>query len=395
MHTQCPHCHTVFQISVVHLKAANGNVRCGKCLGVFSALDHLSEKPPQTDPDNMDTAGTNNTSAEPAMADISHLQQIDKNDAEFAELAREFEHFREETDTSPLDNAHLNTIRTTNTDTDTDTNTNIDEIISEILEETRTETTGAAPSALGATNPSTPSNIPLSNTNEAIIIEAEDLEAPGLDIPPTNAAGTPHIDASAGNTKHITADAATIINVPSVIRDDLRAAKIVRLRPSNTFWATGSLLLMLTLLTQAVYLERDSLARDPQYRPWLEQLCRFTGCTLARLYNIRQIDIIGRDVRTHPHADKALIASTTLINKAPFAQPYPLLTLSFSDITGTLLAQRRFTPREYLRPGTDITVGMPSNLPIQVELELVDPGKTALNYEFRAEPAPDIAVPVS
>jgi predicted Zn finger-like uncharacterized protein len=178
--------------------------------------------------------------------------------------------------------------------------------------------------------------------------------------------------------------------VPAVILDELQAAKAERLRPSNTPWVLGTILLMLALVLQVGYYARDDLARDPTLRPWILQLCQLAGCTLSQPYDISLIDIIGRDVRSHPKAPHALIASTTLINNAPFVQPYPLLTLVFSDITGTELARRRFTPREYLSSDIDIAAGMTPNTPVSIELELVDPGKAAVNYEFHAELDPRI-----
>ena len=39
--TQCPHCGTTFKVTNAHLNAANGSVRCGACLKVFSAKNHL------------------------------------------------------------------------------------------------------------------------------------------------------------------------------------------------------------------------------------------------------------------------------------------------------------------------------------------------------------------
>ena len=39
--TRCPHCHTSFRVSDEHLEAAGGVVRCGSCLQVFKATDHL------------------------------------------------------------------------------------------------------------------------------------------------------------------------------------------------------------------------------------------------------------------------------------------------------------------------------------------------------------------
>jgi predicted Zn finger-like uncharacterized protein len=39
--TRCPHCHTSFRVSDEHLEAAGGVVRCGSCLQVFKATEHL------------------------------------------------------------------------------------------------------------------------------------------------------------------------------------------------------------------------------------------------------------------------------------------------------------------------------------------------------------------
>ncbi len=43
MYTQCSKCETVFKLSAEVLRAAGGQVRCGKCGEVFNALAHLAE----------------------------------------------------------------------------------------------------------------------------------------------------------------------------------------------------------------------------------------------------------------------------------------------------------------------------------------------------------------
>lgn len=234
-----------------------------------------------------------------------------------------------------------------------------------------------------------------------------DITAAGPEVEVSEAASEQGIEEQATTTEAATANetadtaqAATEADrpsrpVPAVILDELHAAKAERLRPSNTPWVVGTVLLMLLLALQVGYYSRDDLARDPTLRPWLIKLCQLTGCTLSQPYDISLIDIIGRDVRSHPTARKALIASTTLINNASFVQPYPLLTLVFSDITGTELARRRFTPREYLSSDIDIAAGMAPDTPVRIELELVDPGKAAVNYEFHAELDPRIRRPLS
>ncbi len=44
MFTQCSKCETVFKLSAEVLRAAAGQVRCGKCGEVFNALAHLAEE---------------------------------------------------------------------------------------------------------------------------------------------------------------------------------------------------------------------------------------------------------------------------------------------------------------------------------------------------------------
>ena len=45
MYTRCPACLTVFRISSADLRAADGEVVCGRCDAQFNALTSLSETP--------------------------------------------------------------------------------------------------------------------------------------------------------------------------------------------------------------------------------------------------------------------------------------------------------------------------------------------------------------
>ena len=44
MYTQCSKCETVFKLSAEVLRAAGGQVRCGKCGELFNALARLAEE---------------------------------------------------------------------------------------------------------------------------------------------------------------------------------------------------------------------------------------------------------------------------------------------------------------------------------------------------------------
>lgn len=555
MYTQCPHCDAIFQLSTAQLKAANGDVRCGQCLAVFSALDHLSDDLPSasgTSPTSVADSGhatlweedglatapieddaTETTSdsragtitdseegvaASPAESsspdtdldtapDTSSSITSDSPDADiFNEIIAEasqhtlpseeidrFEAFLAADSPTTFDdvaasadadtgiNSNINAdphseTTAASSDFDTDHTDHIDrstpptadafsdtaldgyhfdapgiddretidtEFVAEIVLDatdelaeldaflSATETIADDRSAEPLTAFEHDGAADLDSDSQPIIIEAADLApidaAANHDIPvpdtaapldtdaidatidtPIDQAATeaaevddfaelaaaaaeveavvgPRPSAAAHTDATPQPDSQQTLNVPQLILDDLHAARAEQLRPSPIPWVIGSLLLMLTLVLQVAYFSRDELARDASLRPWLIQLCQLAGCTLNQPYDIAQIEIIGREVRSHPTARKALIASTSLINHASFVQPYPLVTVVFSDINGKPMALRRFTPREYLSNNADLAAGMPPDMPVRIELELVDPGKAAVNYEFSAE----------
>ncbi|MBL1261001.1 MAG: DUF3426 domain-containing protein [Thiotrichaceae bacterium] len=154
-------------------------------------------------------------------------------------------------------------------------------------------------------------------------------------------------------------------------------------RPASLKWSVLGILLCALLFTQASYFLSDKLAQGyPILRPWLEQFCAASGCQLSLQRAADKISIINRDVRSHPTVPSALLINITLQNNASFTQPYPLLKLSFFDINQTLLATRAFQPAEYLSQEIDITSGFPASKPLSAVLELIDPDKQAVNFEF-------------
>jgi predicted Zn finger-like uncharacterized protein len=67
--TRCPHCQTTFRIRLEQLAAAKGAVRCGSCLQVFKAADHLdSDTPKAATPSVAKPTATKPVIAKPAAA---------------------------------------------------------------------------------------------------------------------------------------------------------------------------------------------------------------------------------------------------------------------------------------------------------------------------------------
>lgn len=155
-----------------------------------------------------------------------------------------------------------------------------------------------------------------------------------------------------------------------------------RSRRGTIGWLTGTVLLTIILLTQYGYFNRANLSRHIILRPWLEQLCHYADCKLPLLRDGAQLRILARNIHAHPQVPGALLVTLTIGNDARYTQAFPDLRLSFYDLNHTLLAERVFSPREYLPAGARAEAGLPPRQPFQVQLEIVDPGPAAVNFEF-------------
>lgn len=141
------------------------------------------------------------------------------------------------------------------------------------------------------------------------------------------------------------------------------------------------LLLAATLLSQVALLERDRLAADARWRPWVDRACETLGCALPPWRETSAFHVTAREVRPHPSVAGALLITATFRNGAAYAQAWPLLELSLQDLDGHEVAMRRFAPAEYLGAApasTVIRAGQSAN----VTLEVVDPGRSAIAFSF-------------
>lgn len=166
---------------------------------------------------------------------------------------------------------------------------------------------------------------------------------------------------------------------PVVTAVKSRARKSLR---SNRWWAVGTVALVLGLLVQVGYGEREFLRSDPRTRPLLERYCERLGCEVSLPRAVNQIALISREIRPHPTAENALLITATIQNRAAFAQAYPQVGIALSDLENKVIAERFFAPRNYLKSGTSIDDGLAANTLLPIEFEVLDPGRNAVAFEF-------------
>ncbi|TQV71854.1 DUF3426 domain-containing protein [Exilibacterium tricleocarpae] len=151
-------------------------------------------------------------------------------------------------------------------------------------------------------------------------------------------------------------------------------------------WGMLATVAGLIFIIQLGWSQFDRLSRVEPYRAWYSVACSVFGCRLPNLVAQEKIRAYNLVVRSHPKAEEALVVDTILLNTATFEQPFPNLVLRFSKLDGSPVAARMFTPREYLGGELAGRTQMPSGQPVHLSLEIVDPGRAAVNYSIAIAP---------
>lgn len=150
-------------------------------------------------------------------------------------------------------------------------------------------------------------------------------------------------------------------------------------------WVLVCLALTATLAAQLAWTQRNTLLADPVTGAWLRQACGTLGCRLPLVSSVDQLRLVARDVEAHPSVHGALMISATVRNDAPFAQPYPVVSLVLADAQGHRVAMRRLRPSEYLDDSESLRAGMAPGATTALVLEVEDPGNKAVAFEFGFE----------
>ncbi len=151
----------------------------------------------------------------------------------------------------------------------------------------------------------------------------------------------------------------------------------------NWPWTLGACLLLLSLVAQISYAERTVLLDDSRSRPLLDRACASLGCRLPLRHDPATLQLLSRDIRPHPSVPNALIISATLRNDAGFAQAFPAVEITLSDLDENRIAMRRFAPQEYLGDSRAVSNGLAAGGTAALVFEVADPGKNAVAFEFK------------
>lgn len=142
----------------------------------------------------------------------------------------------------------------------------------------------------------------------------------------------------------------------------------------------GIVLASLALVAQVLYYRFDDWAHEPLLEPVYRQACAVLGCELPARKDLARLSTRNLLVRSDPNRPGMLEVNAVIVNEADFAQPFPTLELRFTSIRGALVSGNRFEPEQYLAGEASGMLLMPPRTPVQIQLEIDDPGADAVNY---------------
>jgi predicted Zn finger-like uncharacterized protein len=395
VYTQCSKCETVFRLSAEVLRAAGGQVRCGKCGEVFNALAHLAEdasaftsgessfdletradtilespappSPRRVPPSSEDFA--------PPGVEIARLQILDWNESDVADApaAQPSDPATEQLGESSLEF----TLPPGELD--------------RIFVETKRGVRARVPPAPRQES-AEPEEIEVFNAAD------QDTAVPRAAIPKP-AAPTPASPAPAPSGFAVpeavrlemlqglesTADVEPIAELEPPGRRVRRRNSPFDSEPresarSSMPWLAAAIAAGLLLIGQVVHQNREWLAAHAPLGGSLRALYSRMGTPVAPPANLSAYQLRQWGVTGDPAGDGTLRVRASILNTAAQLEPYPLLRVTLANRFGGSIGTRDFEPSEYLGKPTAKLLAPGERA--DATLDILDPGKSAEGFEI-------------
>ena len=383
MYTQCPDCATVFRVTTDALRLAQGNVRCGVCSTSFNALENLSEEAFRNGPERDDLPAPEDTITVEEMPGTENIELSTAAEAGPSSEAApaDEQSFEFDGDAADLDRLFVEMPAT------------------ELHHMAAVARTGEYPPALAIDPGVIAATLSVNDDGDAKLpprnddrfnseLEATD-EHPILVIDESDEV----IEPSPFEPRRI------------LIPDEMRRGLAEEAAASSTSapyfdepgpeekrsrwpWAIGIVLLMLALGAQVVHGRRNELVQKPAIGPLIAEIYSLLGMPITAPTDLASYELRQWGAASDATQPGRLLLRASIVNRAGYAQPYPLLRLALQDRFGTTVGSRDIEPADYL-PGTGTASLLEPGQRADAEIRIVDPGKDAIGFEM------DVCLPIS
>ena len=395
MRTRCPHCRTLFNVTVMQLRAARGTVRCGHCLGAFDALVGLRDgvgvdgPPPSADAEASPVGEVGPPVGEGVAAEHYDERDLYQERSTHRPWMLADAGERTEADGALAGPAGLVTDEGSIPPSRPD-------VGAEHRSTSEADDEDRAPAAATVSEPPEDHDLAALRSLHTIVPSFERAVA---DPRPHewSEEGSSELEPNAVDAWWSSSDSDEtrgepeeweqgdeLDEVPDVLRADVSRRERIQSRSRPVLYGIAGLLLLAGLALQyAWFMPDDMLRRYPQSRALLESWCPRIGCLMPERHDPSTIRVASRDYRGHPKYEGALLVTAALVNSAAFIQPYPRMQFSLFNVNGQIIATRIFTPSEYLGAGVAENAGMRPRVPLQIKLEILAPDEAVVSFEFR------------
>jgi hypothetical protein len=142
-------------------------------------------------------------------------------------------------------------------------------------------------------------------------------------------------------------------------------------------------ILALALLAQTAHHWREDLARNPLLGPWVLRAYGMLGPGLAAPTDLAAFELRQLGAGSEPSQAGRIKVRASIVNRAAFAQRYPVLRLTVQDRFGSTIGMRDLGPAEYLPGGEEAASGLLGpDARADAEVVFVDPGRDAVGFEL-------------
>jgi predicted Zn finger-like uncharacterized protein len=373
--TQCPKCETVFRLSAEALRAAGGQVRCGRCGDVFNALARLAE-----DSTGFERKGESAFELETRADEILHstlpVEPVDTSPTQVpADIVAP----------PGVEVAQLQILEPLGEELTTETSLEftlppgeLDRIFVESRPGALQQLVKNAQTSNSSADSATDGPAPAHPELEAMTAPHPEAARPPPAAMHPEAAARPERSESAGrNFTPLTRVAG--LEVSEDVRDamlssyahaELPEINAPRRQLPPKAWLGAAVGLGLLLIVQIVHGNGGWLAEHTH----LAGGSTVSSAALSA-YQLRQWGVTG-----DPGAKGTLRVRASIMNTAAQLQPYPLLRVTLANRFGTRVGAREFEPAEYL--GKSTTRMLAPGERVDATLDIHDPGKDAEGFEI-------------
>ena len=381
-YTRCPQCDTAFIVREVHLQVAGGNVRCGSCKSIFNANNYML----QLDDNEADISLIDNPESEinspeseiespeseidsPAEGDLEVQEDLiyeasDKTDAGLSYNDSHTNESNKETEFQAVVQSENTSMEIGHSDSQDTIALSLDHVeqipeSESVINEHDSIEDYVQIDMRVELNVEPSSEIELSEDANYEVKDDADLFVESLD-----------------NLQLAETDPDTR---NSVVEDFVNSDVISTPMFRKILWISSGLIVLMLITTVIFWVNRIELAKDNNWRPTIDKICKYIDCGIPERRDIRKITLQNREVS---YGEASITVNLLLINTALFEQRYPQVEIKFSDLDGNVLITHLVLPAEYLRIEL-IDSLIPVNIPVHIEFTLPIDTEIVVGYEFK------------